>query len=748
MSVTFQVARSWCITAVAIAAVCNRSLAQSATGDFDANGYLDLRDHSALVLCIQGPNEPAAGECLAKGDVDLDGYISLADFARFATALGHRPVPLRDALGAVIEMGSTRPYSGTQTCAGACHVHDVDRIANGFKFQQGRTDAAGNIIMQNDFFHDGRSWQQSPGRYGACSPAGGWRLFAGKENANESEMDVTAFRWVGECSGCHPGGGPGEFDRDGVRLYEQATGQLGYEALGQTAAEVLLDGDYAYMDGSGNLSPAPWDITGVSEPDCLHCHTPDPTWLNGPNADRYTRRAAAAAAKDNLLDQNGAPVPAYASAGVAGQGWFSSMPIVGGRATELQIDYGVGVDAGTLLQSTDGIVAIPEASIDYPPRDMACWQCHGPIGWVSLRGGVWFEPRDFHYAKLNNLLDGDEGSDISPGRSTACAYCHPGNVDHNIAKGNSLVQHSRDELDWVGLRTCRSCHLEDSPTRHPDAPPVPGTAVAHLLGRMMEVLSCQACHIPTSWATADELRAFRDTTLTGNSITYTASEFYSADPVNPKDPDKSAWYPGLYPKVDEDGAVRLFPAVPNAQTYWGDWDQRGTPNDRTDDLIQPIIAWRLQDILHGQPLPGVTDDNGDGKLEVNRPEEILAYIQALRGNDHYGRQVAANPVLVKGWRVWYEDAEAAGGVNSLDPDLYGIKTDWQTAVWGMNHNVRRADEAWGFDPVSIQLGCRDCHRPDTLDSPVMDRVVLVDPFGPEGQPVYTTIRAMTGLNPP
>ena len=35
-----------------------------------------------------------------------------------------------------------------------------------------------------------------------------------------------------------------------------------------------------------------------------------------------------------------------------------------------------------------------------------------------------------------------------------------------------------------------------------------------------------------------------------------------------------------------------------------------------------------------------------------------------------------------------------------------------------------------------------------IDTPVMDRLVLIDPYGPDGKPVYTSVREMTGLNPP
>jgi len=722
-----------------------------ATHDFDGNGYIGLADHEYFAACLtfSGPGvQSPFTECRTVFDVDGDGDIDLLEVAAFQRAMGHLPVPLRDTLGNVIPVDSTVPYSGRQTC-GASACHDVARVSNGFKFQQGRTDLEGNIIVRDDYFNDGRWWQRSPGRYGACNPGGGMRVLAPKEAQNESEIDLTTFRWVAECTGCHPGSGPGEFDRNGLRLFDPATQKFGYEQLGKTAEDVRLDGDYSYMDASGQLRPARWDITGISEADCLHCHVADPAWMNGPNVDRYTRRAAAAAAQAGLVDNAGNPVPAFAAAGVAGQGWFSNMPIVGGRATALQIDYSVGVGRGTLLEADDQTIALAQRSVDFPPRDNACWLCHGPIGWVSLRGGVWFDERDFHYAKLNNLLDDDPGNDVPGARSKACNFCHPGNIDHNFAKGNSLVQHSRQELDWIGLRSCRSCHLEDSPTRHPDAPPVPGSLEIHQAMWMSpDVLSCQACHIPYSWVGPTTMRAFRDSSVTGVSTTYMASRFYSADPLNPSDQDKSRWYPALYPKTDSDGVVRLFPAIPpSLNIYWADWDQRGTPDDKTDDLIWPLAAWRLNQLFQGQPLAGVTDDNNDGILEINKPEEILVYINALKGNDSYGYPFAARPVLVKGPRVWYEDPNAAGGVDSFDPEAFGIKVDGQGGIWGINHNVRRASEAWGHTVDSLP-GCGDCHRPQTLDSPVFDHLVLMDPWGPNGTPVYEKVRTMTGLNPP
>jgi len=75
----------------------------------------------------------------------------------------HDNIVLRDVHGDAIPPGSNEPYSPRRTC-GACH--DVDEIANGYHFQQGRTNAEGLVQAKSDFFADGRSWLLSDGMYG------------------------------------------------------------------------------------------------------------------------------------------------------------------------------------------------------------------------------------------------------------------------------------------------------------------------------------------------------------------------------------------------------------------------------------------------------------------------------------------------------------------------------------------------------------------------------------------------------
>ena len=74
----------------------------------------------------------------------------------------HPEITLIDYDGNEISLESNVPYSPKNTC-GECH--DYDAITNAYHFQQGRTDADGNIIVGDDL--DSRNpWLISRGMYG------------------------------------------------------------------------------------------------------------------------------------------------------------------------------------------------------------------------------------------------------------------------------------------------------------------------------------------------------------------------------------------------------------------------------------------------------------------------------------------------------------------------------------------------------------------------------------------------------
>ena len=99
----------------------------------------------------------------ACNETDRDVIVEEVVIAPEPEPEGHPDIVLRDAQGEPLALGSQEPYSPRWTC-GACH--NVDLIANGYHFQQGRTDLNGYLLVQNDFFDDGRDFVLSAGMYG------------------------------------------------------------------------------------------------------------------------------------------------------------------------------------------------------------------------------------------------------------------------------------------------------------------------------------------------------------------------------------------------------------------------------------------------------------------------------------------------------------------------------------------------------------------------------------------------------
>ncbi|WP_242339911.1 MULTISPECIES: hypothetical protein [Anaeromyxobacter] len=83
------------------------------------------------------------------------------------------PITLKDAAGTPVAT-SARPYSSEKSCGGC---HDFGAITQGYHFQQGRTNAAGDLQVSDTFAGDigagqtygigtGAWWKLSDGMYG------------------------------------------------------------------------------------------------------------------------------------------------------------------------------------------------------------------------------------------------------------------------------------------------------------------------------------------------------------------------------------------------------------------------------------------------------------------------------------------------------------------------------------------------------------------------------------------------------
>lgn len=581
---------------------------------------------------------------------------------------------------------------------------------------------------------------------------------AALSSGSASEIDKTSFWWAGLCAICHPGGGPTEFDRDGHKFYDVESDLMGFEFRGETADAQEFDGDYAEVDHMTGLErhPVPWDVTGVAEPDCLLCHRSDLKIVEpGHKNMNWIWRAATLRAKDGLTnrkDGKGEPVPAFAAASTAAQGWFEGFGTVPGmkppKATHLLIDYSVGVADGSLIERKDGTLRVAPSAVATTPTDFSCWGCHATPD-DKKRGRIWFDPdEDVHFAALNNLDDADPGNDIPNVESTACTYCHPNvgtmqsAMEHNFAKGNANLGSVRKDSDYFGFDSCRECHLDG---KDPNAPPPvsPIHSEFHL-----EAMACQFCHIPMK---REDASLSIDNATTGGTIDYPTSAFLSTDPQDPDQGTTDWWYPAASRRADSDGVVRLFPEKLLLSTWCGDWTDKTGDGPSADDSINSVFLWKVRDVVKSAGLRA-HDDNGDGTPEVNTRAEIFSYLNALvLGLDVNGNPyVTGEPVLVKGGLVWYLDTADPSGVDHFEIHASGILTE-SSHPFSIDHNVLPLDQGMTLGLYS----CNECHGGG--NTPVFDRMILLDAFdetrestpgaGDGAQPIYGKLREVSEVDP-
>jgi MYXO-CTERM domain-containing protein len=556
------------------------------------------------------------------------------------------------------------------------------------------------------------------------------------DNAAFSQIDKTSIFFTQNCGACHPGGGPGEFDRDGnpYVTYNGTTGAWEFSAARGIAASYYVDplvglasgvsGDYGFVNpGAPAPAAARWDLTGVSEADCLMCHLPGYNW---------TFRTATLGAGPGLMSASG--IPAFASAAAAGAGFASvtfSPPPPGKmpQATAVTIAYPAGID--NVWQQI--VKAVPDAN---------CRGCHTTPD-LRKAGRSWETDTDIH--KSGGLT---------------CLFCHPagsaaqdsrinGNGMHEIAKGNISVGSVRDDIDGTMLG-CRECH-------EAGIAPNPASAHAALPAVHFSKFSCNVCHIPylqdSVLSTATEVPDLvLDYATDGNGVVHPTTRFLSNNPVDPTAPNPdntvpaTRWYPAF---LSHAGTIKTV--KPLVTIWWGLWNGQGG----TDAIVKPVILRHLRKAIgfaqttSATPPAGksllytaanqagttyyyyintslydqLTDANGDGIVEVNTPAEIVAFIDAISvQTDHFGEPIVPDGwqlVMVKAGKVYYRTV-----ASTVD---YFENVAAESPPFAVNHNVRPSTEALGAD------GCTDCHAPN---SPFFYRKELVDPYDETDQAVY------------
>jgi hypothetical protein len=481
---------------------------------------------------------------------------------------------------------------------------------------------------------------------------------AKKANQNSSEIDKSSFFIVQNCGSCHPGGGFGEYDRKGNLYYNEETKKFGYELSGN---DPILDGDYTPLSMGDLNYGAPWDRSGVSEADCLICHLKGYQWK-----------------------ERGATLRG---------GFFKYGPTVGAGWTTVEFH-----------EEVSGNPKVNEVNVDYSKKEVAdfenlhlqivrrppdenCWFCHA-ISDGKKRGRQWSPETDVHKAKE---LD--------------CVSCHPSDKEHNFAKGNTIQETVRDDLDNT-MYSCDDCHYKGKDKKapkykHPFSP------------RHMKRIACQTCHIPYQSTSADLVYDLS----TGSTIIYDTSKFLSSDPLDPKklipEVGPNAWYPAI-----REFKGKIVPAKPLIVIYWGDLDEM-------THVVKPIFLWKIRELKK----PPLEDDNGDGIPEINSLDEIKTFLNTLKEKNKFGKPVASHPVLIKGGFLYQLDQEG---------EVEKIKHEQAEAHdFSLSHNIISGPSVIG------SRGCKDCH---SKNSSFFLRKILIDPYDEKGSPVYIETWERLGID--
>jgi hypothetical protein len=595
------------------------------------------------------------------------------------------PYLLKDEQGNVINpvngINATAPYSPRQTC-GATGCHDYNKITQGYHFTQGKGEAVPDDMAAR------YQWVSSPGNYGGtwCSPAPLYRYLAPKTNASAVTIDMTSATFItAGCGNCHPGGGPLEFDRDGKR----------YDAWMRDPASGLTSGGDNGFDG--DYYKARWSDTGVVEADCLLCHLPE-----------YDLKKR----NDQLAKLN------FRWAATEGAGFGK----VTGSVASNEVPQ-VAYDLSRFDPSGNVKVRVVAQ-----PRNETCLGCHAQPGWKK-RGADYRARTDVHFRAGLRCVD------CHPAGSNADDPRIKGHEVHQFGKGDDPGGHVRDDLDNT-MRDCTSCHTTGqfgAPiATHSWLPPL------HL-----ETIACQTCHTPTKQVMPIQVQA---------------SDVFNPDPwIDPGMKQLWTFYgvDGAYRNhygilkvmgYDDKPTETFRPVLVRykGRIYPGNRIHSAWPGIETPGrpgLMQPrppdiVAMWKahLADTNQYPELARITDDNGDGHIEINRPEEIDALIVATT------RHLASLGYDLKGKRVVWVSNERVYSSGTEFRTL--ATTEWEASPYAnvhkYNHDISPARAALGSG------GCTDCH---SYNSRFFDQPVLLAAFSAkDARPVWTPNYTILGYS--
>ncbi len=569
-----------------------------------------------------------------------------------------------DTINPLTGENADKPYSPKQTC-GRCH--DYELITSGFHFQQGKDEAPLDKQAER------MQWVSSPGNYGGpwCSPAPLYRYLSEKDNELEVTVDMTSFDFVVSCGVCHPGGGPLEYDREGLR----------YDRVMNDPGSGLISGGTNAFDG--DYYKAKWGESGVIEADCYICHLP------GYDNEERVR---------NIKSMNFQWAATVASGLAEISGSVASNDPVTLTYDESNFN-------------PDGTV---EPHIVKQPRNEACLFCHAKPGYKK-RGANFRSRTDVH------LQAGLKCVDCHPAGKSATHDLIRGKEVHQFAKGDDPGGHVRDDLDNT-MRTCADCHdngyLGAPLAKHRWLPPL------HL-----DKIACQTCHIPertvksAHFVASDVFNPGTKIPTRGKHLwTFYDPEMkywnhygdlemmgYDDKPTYTFRPEQVQYKGMIYP------ANRVHTAWPAIQTE----GEAGLMQPRMGDIYKMWTA-HFENPDKYPDLALIRDDNADQVIEINTPEEIDALIGSVNAKLKEIDYPMENKKVV--WVM--NDRIYSSGTEFTELPM----EPWEASPYGnvhtYNHDIFPANSALGVN------GCTDCH---SYESGFFTRPVVQYPFDDEGK---------------
>ena len=497
----------------------------------------------------------------------------------------HPSFPFLDEYGAnVLESG--RPVSTMNTC-GACH--DTDFIADhSYHVSVGLNDMSspGTTITE-------RPWDISPGVFGSWNSIE-YRYLSPQ---GDSRIDLTTPDWIRLYGLRHAGGGPAMYGQNGQLLSD----------LPYTPDSLETN---SLNSVTGELERWDWEESGVVEMNCFLCHTPNP------NND-----ARAAALQSGAFQ------------------WANTATLLGSTVVSSAGDtFTWNPEAFIENQEID-----PEVLKIQDPTNLNCGLCHGlvhdnvedplvtlgcsPERWSTITTGQIISPQKMSDSGMN-LADKeslDRSWDVHAERLLNCVDCHysinnplyyqesedsrpdhllfdPRRVEigdylekplHQFARGNSAQSAVAPVLNNT-MRTCESCHAAE--VTHTWLP---------YLDSHLEALSCQSCHIPQLFSSANMVHDW--TVLLADQTPRKECRGTEGDETT-MGTLLVGYEPVLIPSPDQNGKDKLAPHNLITTWYWV-----------YGDPPRPVPFRDLQNafFVDGEYHPGIIlrfDQDGDGAL--------------------------------------------------------------------------------------------------------------------------------------